>query len=172
VCPPTDIPDAPGLAFPALLRTAKESSLRQLVGSSIVETLEGLDPTLLSAGRLGELAAGLIEPSEAIRNETSRNLILRMLPLPKARELANRLGLQDVGRDIYDRLCSIAGSRERLRELFSFFGVVEDARAPMDWAPDSEQARAGYALFDHQRSVARRALKVLAEPPPYADRRR
>jgi DNA repair protein RadD len=165
MCPTADISDVPGLAFSTLLRAAKASSLRQLVGFSIVQTLEGLDPNLLSDGRLGELAAALIEPSEALQDETSRDSILRMLPLPKARELAKKLGLHDVGRDIYDRLCSIAGTREHLADLFSFFGVVEDVRAPMDSAPDSELARAGYALFDHQRAVARRALKVLAEPP-------
>ncbi len=127
--------------------------------------LEGLDPTLVSEGRLGELAAVLIEPSEALRHEGTRNTILRMLPLPKARELANKLGLQDPARDIYDRLCSMAGVRERLPDLFSFFGVVEDVRAPTDSAPDTQQSQAAYALFDHQRAVARRVLKVLAEPP-------
>jgi superfamily II DNA or RNA helicase len=165
MCPPADILSAPGLAFSTLLKSAKASSLRQLVGPGIIETLEGLDPALISEGRLGELAAALIEPSEALRNETSRNSILRMLPLPKARELANKLGIHDAGRDLYDRLCSIASARERLPDLLSFFGVVEDIRAPMDSAPDSEQAQAGYALFDHQRAAARRVLKVLAEPP-------
>lgn len=164
MCPISDTPGAPGLAFQTLLRTAKPSALRELVGPAIVETLEGLDPTLVSEGRLGELAAALVEPSEALRDPKARTLVLRMLPLPKARELANKLGSRP-GRDLYDDLCSVASDRTRLPELFSFFGVVRDIRAPADSAPDIKHAQARYALFDHQRSAAQRVFRVLAEPP-------
>jgi hypothetical protein len=53
VCPPADILNAPGLAFSTLLKSAKASSLRQLVGPGIIETLEGLDPTLISEAASG-----------------------------------------------------------------------------------------------------------------------
>lgn len=164
MCPPSDSASAPGLAFQTLLRTAKPSALRELVGPAIVEALEGLDPTLISDGRLGELAVALVEPSEALRDPRARTLILRMLPLPKARELASKLG-SGTGRDLYDDLCSVASDRARLLELFSFFGVVRDVRAPADSAPDIKYAQARYALFDHQRAAAQRVFRILAEPP-------
>jgi superfamily II DNA or RNA helicase len=87
-----------------------------------------------------------------------------MLPLPKARELAGKLG-SSAGRDLYDDLCSVASDRARLPDLFSFFGVVREVRAPADAAPDIKHAQAGYALFDHQRTAAHRVFQALAEPP-------
>src|SRR4051812_7744337 len=98
-----DIFVVPGLALQALLRTAKIAALRKLIGSQVVELLEGLNPELLSEDRFGNLAASLIDPSEALRNPEQRDQIINLLPLPKARELAKRLGVQE-GRDVHSNL--------------------------------------------------------------------
>lgn len=155
---------APGLALQTLLRSANPSALRELIGSSIIDTIEGLDPELTSGDRLGELAANLIQPSEALRTAEKRARIIRMLPLSKARELAERLGAKD-GRALYDDLCARAKDSSALAVLYSFFGVVEDARAPADASPDAIKVPAGYALFSHQRAAADRAMHVLADTP-------
>ena len=63
-----DTSSAPGLAFQTLLREAKPTPLRKLIGSSTVEVLEGLDPNLVAGDRLGELASKLIDPSEVLRD--------------------------------------------------------------------------------------------------------
>ena len=74
----TDTPDtAPGIALQTLLRNAKASALREVIGPSIVDTLQGLDPELDSGTRLGELAASLVEPSEALRDAEMRERIER-----------------------------------------------------------------------------------------------
>jgi superfamily II DNA or RNA helicase len=159
-----DLPSAPGLALQVLLRTAKPAALRELIGHAIVDTLTGLDPGLTSDGRLGELASNLIEPSEVLRDQAKRTLIVRMLPLPKARELANKIGA-DTDRNLYDNLCRYAADSACLSDLFSFFGVVRDVRAPADSIPDIMCAPSGYALFDHQRTAAQRIFSVLAAPP-------
>ena len=155
---------APGIAFQALLRNAKTSALRGMIGPSIVDTLHGLEPELVSGLRLGELAARLVEPSEALRNPAIRERIIRMLPLSKARELGSQLGAED-GRALYDDLCVSAADPSALATLFSFFGVVRDVRAPADSSPDAMNASAGYALFDHQRTVADRVKSCLADTP-------
>ena len=161
----TDTPaDAPGIALQTLLRNAKGAALRELIGPSIVYTIRGLDPDLASGNRLGELAARLIEPSGALRDAQMRERIIRMLPLPKARELGQRLGAKD-GRTLYDDLCSKAADNAALEVLYSFFGVVRDPRAPADTSPDAMQAPAGYALFDHQRAAADRVMDALADTP-------
>ena len=161
----TDTPaDAPGIALQTLLRNAKGAALRELIGPSIVDTMRGLDPDLASGNRLGELAARLIEPSGALRDAQMRERIIRMLPLPKARELGQRLGAKD-GRTLYDDLCSKAADNAALEVLYSFFGVVRDPRAPADTSPDAMQAPAGYALFDHQRAAADRVMDALADTP-------
>ena len=161
----TDRPAAaPGIAFQTLLRNAKGAALRELIGSSIVDTIRGLDPDLALGNRLGELAASLIEPSGALREVQVRERIIRMLPLPKARELGQRLGAKD-GRALYDDLCSKTADNAALEVLYSFFGVVRDPRAPADTSPDAMQAPASYALFDHQRAAADRVMDALADTP-------
>ena len=159
-----NMPTAPGMAFKTLLRNAKPSALRELVGPSTVDVIQGLDPNLISGHRLGELAASLIEPSEALRNRKIRERIIRILPLPKAQELGERLGVRN-GRELFDNLCIKAAENAVLPVLFSFFGVVRDLRAPANTAPDAINASAGYALFDHQRAAARRVIHALGDAP-------
>lgn len=155
---------APGIALQTLLRHTKTAALRELIGPSIVDTLQGFDPDLASGNRLGELAARLIEPFEALSNAEMREHIIRILPLPKARELGKRLGVKD-GPALYNDLCARAADNVTLPELHSFFGVVRDARAPTDSAPDAAKASAGYALFDHQRAAADRVVHALSHAP-------
>ena len=82
----TDTPAAaPGIALQTLLRNAKESALRDLIGPSMVDTIRGLAPELASGNRLGELAARLIEPSGALHDAKKRERTIRTLSLPKAR---------------------------------------------------------------------------------------
>lgn len=152
------------MALQTLLHNAKTSALRDVIGPSIVDTLHGLDPELDSGSRLGELAADLIEPSEALRDPEMRDRIIRMLPLPKARELGGRLGAKD-DRKLYEDLCTAAADPAALAVLHSFFGVVRDVRAPADSSPDAMKAAAGYALFDHQRAAAERVMRALGAAP-------
>ena len=169
----TDTPAvAPGIALQTLLRSAEGAALRELIGPSIMDTIQGLEPDLASGGRLGELAAKLIDPFSALRDPPMRERIIRMLPLPKARELGQRLDARD-GRTLYDDLCSKAADKAVLEVLYSFFGVVHDPRAP-DTAPlfdhqtpssDTVHAPAGYPLFDHQRAAAAGVLDALSSSP-------
>lgn len=161
----TDTPKAPpGIAFQALLRNAKARALRGLIAQSIVNTLRGLDPDLDSDARLGELVAKLVDPSEALRDPDIRDRIIRMLPLPKARELGRHLHVQD-GRALYRNLCNAAAHPAALAVLYSFFGVVRDVRARADSSSDTENAVAGYGLFDHQRAAADHVRRYLANTP-------
>ena len=155
---------APGIALQTLLLSAKGAVLRELIGSSIIGTIQELEPDLDSGERLGELAARLIDPFSALRNPSMRERIIRMLPLPKARELAQRLNTKD-GRTLYDDLCSRAADKAALEVLCSFFGVVIDPRAPADISSNTVHASAGYPLFDHQRVAAARVLDALSSSP-------
>lgn len=157
-------PAAPGIALQTLLRNAKGTALRELIGQSIMDTVQGLDPNLASDSRLGELAANLIDPSIALRDAETRERIIRMLPLLKARELGQRLGAKD-GPMLYNALCSKAADNMALEVLYSFFGVVRDLRTPADTSPNAMQVLAKYRLFDYQRAAAKRVMDALADPP-------
>ena len=158
------ISSTPGLALRTLLRETKPAALRRLLSASTVEILEGLDPELVKGGRLGELAANLIEPSEALCDSKKRDQIIDLLPLPKARELASRLDVEE-DRDLYGKLRQAGSDSSALPALFSFFGVVRDPRAPTDTAPSAATANTAYGLFDHQRAAAAKVTRVLTAPP-------
>ena len=157
-------PVAPGIALQTLLHNGKRAALRELIGPAIMDTIQGIELDLASDTNLGEIAARMIEPAGALRDAQMRRRIIRMLPLPKARELAQRLGAKD-DRTLYDNLCSKAADSAALDVLYSFFGVVRDPRAPADSSPDTMPARADYALFNHQRAAADRVITALTETP-------
>ena len=159
-----NLPTSPGIALQTLLRGAKPETLKEIIGPSIVNTIEALDPPIASNGRLGELAAQLIDPSTLLRDDKGRERVIRALPLPKARELAGRLGVKD-GRSLYADLCAKAAGTSVLPVLFSFFGVVEDERAPAAISSNMTKAAAGYALFTHQRTAADRVIAALTSAP-------
>lgn len=155
---------APGLAFQELLRQSKPPKLKELIGESIVETLEGLDRELLLGDKLGELALRLIDPLEALRDPEQRDRIINLLPLPKARELAARLSVE-VEKSLYPDLCLAAADYSALETLLSFFGVVREVRAPAEIRSDITSLAAGYSLFEHQRHAASKVKIVLSKPP-------
>jgi superfamily II DNA or RNA helicase len=160
----SDLPASPGIALQTLLRSAKPATLREIIGPSIANTIEALDPAIASGGRLGDLAAQLLDPSMVLRDVEGRERVIRALPLPKARELARRLEVSD-GRSLYADLCAKAADSTILPVLFSFFGVVQDERAPAAASSDMTEAAAGYALFAHQRAAANRVMSALATAP-------
>ena len=160
----SNISAAPGLAFSALLKNAKPALLRELIDPSIFDTLQGLDPELASDQRLGELATRLVDASETLHDLQLREKIVRMLPLPKARELGKKLGAS-MDRDLYNDLNRIVADEDVLPDLFSFFGIVEDQRAPEDRQPDIGQVKASYALFDHQRKAGDKVMRILSSDP-------
>ena len=143
---------APGLGFKVLLSNAKPALLRELIGPLIFDILQGLDPKLISDQQFGELAARLVDPSEALCDLQRRKKIVRMLDVSKARELSEKLGVL-IDKNLYNNLSRIVADKDVLPELFSFFGIVEDQRAPEDRHPDIEEVTAGYLLFDHQRKA-------------------
>lgn len=160
----SDVSTLPGLSLQVLFRQTKVAALRDLIGSATMEVLLNLDAGLAERERLAELAAKIINPSEALRDPSRRDLIINILPLQKARELAQRLGVTS-GRELYSDLRRAASESSALPELFSFFGVVHDVRAPMETLPDIARTLAGYPLFDHQRRVASRVERLLAQHP-------
>ena len=155
---------SPGLALQTLLRQAKAGKLKQLIGPSIIDVLERLQPELTQGENLGELAAKLIEPSEALRDTELRNQIIGLLPLPKARELAKRFGVED-GRNLFRDLRQAASDKTALSVLFSFFGVVEGAYAHADVLANTKQLSPEYGLFHHQRIAAGKVIEALDRLP-------
>ena len=160
----SQITTAPGMAFRTLLQQSKPIALRGIIDEAVIDVLQALDPKILSGEHLGELARQIIEPADALRDSNIRERVIRLLPLQKAQELAKRLDAK-AGRSLYDNLCVAASVKSALPTLFSFFGVVQDPRAPKDLTPIVGNAIASYGLFDHQRNAARKVVRILSEQP-------
>ena len=155
---------SPGIALGSLLRHSKAPSLRQLLDDSVVSTLEQLDPTLLEGDSIGRIAEKLIEPTEALRDPDIRVQLIDLLPLMKARELAEKLNV-DGDRFLYVHLRQAVADQSSLSVLNSFFGVADEERAPLYRPRDLTLLRPHYSLFNHQRVAATRVLRMLSEEP-------
>ncbi len=155
---------APGIALKTLFRNAKDAELRKLIDPSILDTMQGLNPDLISGNHLSKFVENLIDPSQALRDTQICKQIIRMLPLPKARELGQRLGIKQQS-TLYKDLCTKAAEKSVIEILESFFGVVRDVRAPTENSSDLVRVQADYSLFDHQRLAAERVMKALTNPP-------
>jgi DNA repair protein RadD len=156
---------APGISIKAVLGGAPESNLRAYVGAPTIGVLSALNPELLTRANLVELAALAAEPLEVLRRKDLRAKLIEMVPLAKARELAERLAVRERGSSIYHQLIATADDRRSEPVLMSFFGVVQPERAPSAEEAATKEISPAYGLFPHQFSVAERANLALSEHP-------
>ena len=156
--------NSPGLALQSLWQLCPPSSLRTIIDQSALDILRQLDPELLESPALSQVVAKLLESSELLGDAEMREKVVGLLPLPKARELARKIGV-DPGRSVYSNLGQAVRDQSCVPDLRSFFGVVDDPRAP-SYSPSSVQkVPAEYGLFEHQRTAAQRVLLKLSEEP-------
>lgn len=154
---------APGISLKALLLAANPKAVSRLLPQSTVELVERMSPGLLGTEEANRIAVTVIDPAEALLDESMRLKIIRLLPLTKARELCATLGLT-VGKSPYDNIESEIGD-VAIESLYDFFGVVDDPRAPKFLAPTSQVIAATYGLFPHQRVAAGKVTAALGKPP-------
>ena len=154
---------APGLALKTLFSEVKADVLRKILDSSIIDILKIIDPNFISNDNFSSFISNIIDPYEILRDTDKREQIIRLLPLPKARELAKKLHVED-GKNLYLDLCRASSNNEALPILLSFFGVVRDIQQN-----DSEASNtcicAGYGLFKHQRIAADNVILSLTKAP-------
>ena len=135
----------------SLIEGSKISAIQDLIGRTDLETLYELEKESVIDERIREFATNLIDPFTLLNNERKRRLIVRMLPLLKARELASLYGIT-VSRSLYDELCARVSESDSLGTLYSFFGVVHDERVSRNAETRDSRISPNYGLFDHQRS--------------------
>ena len=161
---PDELSNTPGLALQSLWRVSKPASLRTLIDKSVLDVLSQLDPQLVESDSLSLVVDKLFDASDLLGDADMREKVIDLLPLSKARELAKRLGAEG-GRSVYDHLRQATKNPECIPELYSFFGVVDDPRAPSYGSPSVLKVTPEYRLFDHQRTAAQKVLQKLSEEP-------
>ena len=154
---------APGISLKTLLSIAKPKAVQALFPQSTIHLIERMSPGLLGTEEVNRIAAVVIDPAEALFENSMRMKIIRLLPLAKARELCMALGLA-VGKNPYDAIeAKITGIATQ--PLLDFFGVVDDPRAPKFVAATSQEIVATYGMFPHQRVAAAKVAIALMKPP-------
>jgi len=78
---------ATGISIKSVFEQAPEASLRSYVGEPTINILKAISPDVLTRQSLIELAATAYDDIHAIKCEETRNQIISMLPLDKAKEL-------------------------------------------------------------------------------------
>ena len=161
---PTIDLEAPGLAFSALLQLQKPKRVRAFIPEEMLSILDGLEPGFSTSDKIIGFARDFLEPSAVLSDQTSRVLAIELLPLRKAKELCEKLQVEP-GRDAFEAALSVANDPNLLPTILAFFGVVDEARAPVPQLPGMDTAVANYALFAHQRLAAARTRTMLDGPP-------
>ncbi|MET4448498.1 DNA repair protein RadD [Bradyrhizobium sp. GM2.2] len=155
----------PGISIRELLERAPEAALWDFVGEATLGVIAIMNPELLTKENLVVLALRSAEPWQMLRDGASRDRLIAMLPLAKATELAEKLGLRAAGNRVFDRLSELVSQKGVDDSLFEFFGVVVPERAPGGQESAERSVEPAYPLFAHQLSVADRARDALREHP-------
>lgn len=156
--------DSPGFALQKLLQQASPDDLHGFVDVSAVDVLKGLNPDFSTGKHLSNFVSKFIEPSEVLRDPDRRNRIIKLLPLSKVRELAERLGVKEDD-NLYKDIQAAAYGKDKFHALLSFFGVAKDTRSPINKRVFIKEINARYSLFDHQNMVAIKTKRVLSVSP-------
>jgi DNA repair protein RadD len=155
---------SPGYTITKALRNANKEHIEALLGTELINGLEGLDAALVCKENLQQIALQLLDTTEAFLSPPKRNCLIALLPLQKARELSARLGRTPKG-DIYKDLMRAAEGAATIQAIKSFFGVPESRHVVSQQAAFMSTASPRYALFDHQNRAALQVEACLAVPP-------
>ena len=150
----------PGIALVQLIKSGGDHVLRELIDESLLQLLEAEGTSSVNSTQLENVLDQLIDPVEILNQTRTRERIVDLLPISKARELADRLNVK-ADKNIY-RSLKIASSNPSVRStLDSFFGVVRQFRQPKPAHPTTAALQPQYGLYDHQRDAASRVERFL-----------
>jgi DNA repair protein RadD len=144
---------------------APESKLKEFIGPQTLNILSALNPELLTKANLVILAAQSAEQLDMLRDSSRRGQLIRMLSLPKARELATKLAIRCTDAELFDRIVTMADDPHSETALRSFLGVVTPDRAPESFESSIKTIPPNYGLFPYQYCAAQATLLELQHHP-------
>lgn len=145
------------VAFRTLVADAKENDLRLLVPAPARNLLLKLRPEQLAGDQLRQFVLGARTLREYLEDDGTRRAVLNLLDGDQAAALARRLGIDK--QPAAEALAASADgfTRADLSVALDFFGAIsENRRGTAAATPGVVGAKAGYALFPHQRATLRR----------------
>lgn len=147
---PTFVGSAPGEHLTSVLERLTEHDLRSIIGLDVLK----LADRDWSRSELAEVAAKILrnEPSELTAPKLAK-LLLRNLEPEKKEEFERRLAFAGG---------NASSDQERADFLSRFLGVGSDGASIREAAEPTSRLSPKFGLFEHQRSVVRRARKRLS----------
>ena len=148
---------APGIAVSRVIENMASTNLTQLLGDDLIHTLTQLDKDISKEG-LAKVACTLYSDNDisVLQDRRVRNIIISGLPINKAKELTEKLGIPP-SKTLYETLEEIdfEGDSEKMRLLREFFGVVEPSVGQTPQKSSTEVVSPYYGLFEPNTIVRR-----------------
>ncbi|MFL1598513.1 DEAD/DEAH box helicase [Gordonia amicalis] len=151
---------APGFGLKATLQRANEAVLIRLLDPAVVALSRSAAGVSPNAKTLVDLVLATRGRHALLIDPQARSEILALLPADKLDELTELLGLPSRHHDSVGSL-QISPGTQAEADLLGFFGVPShpENRGKNSSIINEQRCIPNYALFEHQRDVARRAYK-------------
>lgn len=139
------------------------AELSKWLGQATIDLLDALDLKQLTSTHLAQLVVRQIGPSRLLLDSRYRNQLVSALPRADAETLCRLLGVSAC-HDPYEALCSthFYAGHNRTDTLFSFFGLKPPLNTETGGPAPSSLVIPCYPLFDFQRGVCIKTLKLLS----------
>ena len=150
----------PGQDLSELVDQFSYDELSAVVGEDIIALVDAVSSSEEQATILRHIAAKLLQERtvEFLVRSDIRAICLKALSFEKHRELADRLGFQDI--DMV-RTFDPTIDANTWRKYREFFGIDTHGAKPFVIEPEKKVVRAKYGLFPHQRRVADRVYDAI-----------
>lgn len=148
-----------------LLARADAPQLSEMMPPGAAKLLGAIDSTLVYPKNLIKVLLALKSPRDLIADQSTRNLLLDLLPVDQAKALSVLLGADDE-KNPYEFLLKVPFSRTvPLQILFAFLGVGTDEQREVELGESDSLINAEYPLFEHQITALRDLKEFLAIEP-------
>ncbi len=141
-----------GLSTQQFLGTLREADLRRLIDPNILPVLDAFFGGRIPEDELRQASLSLIDVSDLLADEQSRQFVVDLVPGVKRGELEERTGANLAEAKSW--------STSQVNKARDFFGLIEQRVSGPPPASVSTTLPA-YGLFDHQRSAVRRLEPLL-----------
>lgn len=150
------------VSFQELVREAPDAELLRLVPDGARALLSSLRPEVLEGVALRQLVLSSASTRDYLLDPERRAVVLSFLGGTTARLLTARLGLAATS-DAHAELAKASShlNQDQVAELLGFFGASDTLTAGAGGPAATQQARARYPLFPHQRDALRRVQQGL-----------
>ncbi len=149
------------ITFERLLSRADSPLLDQLLPHGASEIIKQINTDLAYTANLSRLIIDLVSPQGLLLQKNSRALLIDILPIEDARELATLMGANSQ-LNPYEFLKELKLSKENDKKKFlSFFGQ-EFYKEVREDKPSVELVASSYPLFPHQIEALKEVRKILA----------